>query len=86
MREGVRVRGRLARIGVRFGGSLASAQAERLRAKGEGELSEAAALLASASAARCEGVASAIGDLDRDLAARGAGARAPALPPAADAR
>ena len=40
----------------------------------QGDTSTPIATAWGAGAARCEGVASAIGDLDRDLAARGAGA------------
>jgi len=71
----------LARTGVRFGSSLASAQAERLLAlcrgkdEGHGGLSDLAAQLAEASATRLEDVAAAIDDFDRDLGARGEGAR-----------
>ena len=64
----------LARTGVRFGGSLATAQAERLRLRGredQGQLSELAARLAAAGAEGLEGVASAIASIDEGLAAVG---------------
>eukprot|EP00614_Pseudopedinella_elastica_P005859 CAMPEP_0172590974 /NCGR_PEP_ID=MMETSP1068-20121228/9682_1 /TAXON_ID=35684 /ORGANISM="Pseudopedinella elastica, Strain CCMP716" /LENGTH=846 /DNA_ID=CAMNT_0013387185 /DNA_START=196 /DNA_END=2736 /DNA_ORIENTATION=+ len=72
----------LARIGVRFGGSLASVQAERLRqrAAGAGGGGELAGSLAAVGAEGLEGLASAISSLDSDLtASRGV----PLAPPAA---
>ena len=72
-REAAARRTALARIGVRFGGEVARTQAERLRQRRDGEageLSELAGRIALAGAERLEDVASAISELDQNLAAR----------------
>jgi len=65
----------LARIGVRFSGALAAAQAERLRQRGTNKSSTQSALagqLAAVGAQTLEGVANVIDSLDRNIAARSA--------------
>ena len=76
-REAAARQNALMRIGVRFGGSLASVQAEHLRQRaGSRELgraagvSEVAERLAVAGAKGLEGLATAMSSLDGDLAAR----------------
>jgi len=70
LQAAVERRSALTRIGVRFGGAVASAQAERLRRRREEvELSALARRLAASGALGLEGLASAIASLDQGLAA-----------------
>ena len=77
-REVAKRRIALGRIAVRFGGSLASVQAERLRARANGDqiggvkhdVSELAGRLAARGAVSFEGLADAISSLDSDLSRR----------------
>jgi len=77
-REAAKRRIALGRIAVRFGGSLASVQAERLRARANGDqiggvkhdVSELAGRLAARGAVSFEGLADAISSLDSDLSRR----------------
>ena len=92
LREASARRGALTRTGVRFGGTLAATQAERLRQRSgsDAQVSDLAARLAAAGATGLESVASAIVSLDESLAARSPGAgtteAAGAPPPSLKAR
>jgi Spy/CpxP family protein refolding chaperone len=86
LREATARRAALTRTGVRFGGTLAATQAERLRQRSgsDAQVSDLAARLAAAGATGLENVASAIVSLDESLAARSPGAgttEAAAAPP-----
>ena len=84
LREATARRAALTRTGVRFGGTLAATQAERLRQRSgsDAQLSDLAARLAAAGATGLESVANAIVSLDESLAARSPSKSTEAAPPA----